>query len=120
VAFVAAGTIALGTVMANIHELLPRLFPDPAALPFLDAFTTVMSFTAQILMAYRKLESWCLWILVDVIGIWLYHDRGVTFISVLYGVFLVLALRGLLEWLREMRQNERPVRTRMAIPATAN
>lgn len=99
-ALVGGGTLVLGIFMSHIHELLPRLVPTPAALPFLDAFTTVMSFAAQILMAHKRLESWLLWIAVDVIGIWLYYDRDVLFISLLYVVFLVMAIRGLFGWLR--------------------
>jgi nicotinamide mononucleotide transporter len=108
-ATIGAGTLALGALMTNIHELFPRFFPTPAALPFLDAFTTVMSFAAQILMAHRRLESWLLWIVVDVIGIWLYYDRDVIFISLLYAVFLVMAVRGLLEWVGASRSAASPM-----------
>jgi nicotinamide mononucleotide transporter len=118
-AAVGMGTASLGVFMANVHEILPQLFPEPAALPYLDAFTTVMSFAAQILMAHRKLESWLLWILVDVIGIWLYYDRGVVFISMLYGVFLVMAVRGLLEWARDAQAPSESGARTIALPATA-
>ncbi len=100
--FVAVGGLAMGALMANIHQLLPRIFDQPAAYPYVDAITTVMSFAAQLLMAHRKVESWVLWIVVDVIGIWLYHARGVDFISLLYVVFLVLALKGFWDWSRQL------------------
>jgi nicotinamide mononucleotide transporter len=32
--------LALGSIMGRIHELLPVLFPAPAAFPYLDALTT--------------------------------------------------------------------------------
>lgn len=99
-AIVAIGTVAMGTLMANLHRLLPSLFDEAASLPYLDALTTVMSFVAQALMAHRKLESWILWIAVDVIGIGLYYHKDVAFISLLYCVFLVLAVRGFVEWRR--------------------
>jgi nicotinamide mononucleotide transporter len=102
VTVVAIGTVAMGAVMANVHRLLPSVFPEAASLPYLDALTTVMSFVAQALMAHRKLESWLLWIAVDVIGIGLYYYKDVAFISLLYGVFLVLAVRGFFEWRRSM------------------
>jgi nicotinamide mononucleotide transporter len=84
--------------MTNIHNLLPSLFSEPASYPFLDAFTTVMSFAAQLLMAHKRLESWVLWIVVDVIGIGLYWEKDVAFIALLYAVFLLLACRGLYDW----------------------
>jgi nicotinamide mononucleotide transporter len=104
---VAGGTLAMGLLMSNVHRLLPGMFEEPAALPHLDAFTTVMSFAAQLLMAHRKLESWLLWIIVDVIGIGLYYNRGVEFISLLYCVFLAMAIKGLLDWLRVWRMQVR-------------
>jgi nicotinamide mononucleotide transporter len=101
------GTAAMGTVMAHLVRILPALFDEPAAYPYVDAFQTILSFIAQILMAHRKLENWVLWILVDVVSIGLYVATGVMFVAGLYVVFLVLAIRGLIEWLAvaEPRQN---------------
>jgi nicotinamide mononucleotide transporter len=92
---------ALGLVTSRLHLIAPRLFPEPASYPWLDALTTVMSLTAMWLMARRHTESWIYWIVVDVIGIWLYYEKGVRFIALLYVVLLVLAVRGLLQWKRK-------------------
>jgi nicotinamide mononucleotide transporter len=81
---------ALGGLMSRVHELLPALFPQPAAFPYLDALTTIMSFSAMWLMAQKRLESWGYWIVVDVIGIGLYYVQGVRFISLLYVILLGL------------------------------
>jgi len=94
----------LGTLMSNIHELLPALFPQPAAFPYLDALTTIMSFSAMWLMAQKRLESWAYWIVVDVIGIGLYYVQEVRFISLLYVILLALAINGLVNWLRSARR----------------
>jgi nicotinamide mononucleotide transporter len=101
------GTIIMGFVMSRIHIYLPSLFPNPAAFPYLDAFTTVMSFAAQVLMAHKKMESWYLWICVDVIGIGLYYIRGVRFVSILYIIFLVLATNGLIVWRKGYRSKSK-------------
>lgn len=95
---IATGTIVMGYVMSRINVWIPSIFSTPASFPYMDAFTTVMSFAATILMAYKKVESWYLWILVDIIGIWLYVSKGVVFISILYVCFLVLATKGLFNW----------------------
>ncbi len=93
-------SISLGALMSRIHLILPGLFPQPAAFPYLDALTTVMSFSAMWLMAQKRLESWIYWIIVDVIGIGLYYVQGVRFIALLYVIFLALAINGLVIWLR--------------------
>jgi nicotinamide mononucleotide transporter len=79
---------------------VPAFFPEPASYPYLDAFTTVMSFVAMWLMARKHIESWIYWIFVDVIGIGLYYAKEVKFISLLYVVLLVMASKGLINWMR--------------------
>lgn len=93
------GTLALGAFMARIHLILPSLFPQPADYSYLDAFTTVMSFVATVLMIRKRMESWYLWILVDVIGIWLYYVKDVHLVALEYVIFLSLAVAGLVKWL---------------------
>lgn len=91
-------TIGTGYLMSRIHIFFPSLFPIAASFPYLDAFTTVMSFTATIYLATRKIENWYLWIIVDIIGVGLYFQKGVVFLSLLYFAFLINAIRGYLEW----------------------
>ena len=100
------GTIIMGYVMGHIDIYLPQLFPEQASFPYLDAFTTIMSFAAAILMAKKKIECWYLWILVDIIGIGLYFAKDVVFVSLLYLIFLIIATNGYLNWRKEMREYE--------------
>lgn len=90
--------LALGYVMRHIHLWLPAFFPEPASYPDIDAASTVLSFTAMLLMARKRVESWLLWVVVDVVGIGLYYVKEVRFIALLYVVLLVLALRGYWNW----------------------
>jgi nicotinamide mononucleotide transporter len=69
-----------------------------AAAPFVDATTAGLSVAAQVLQSLRRIESWALWIAVDVIAIGLFAWRGLFVTSALYGLFLLLATIGLLEW----------------------
>ncbi len=91
-------TYILGLLMSNIHLLLPAYFPVAASFAYLDSFTTILSFVATIFLAQRKFENWHLWIIVDVIGIWLYYQKGVAFLSLLYLAFLINAFYGLSKW----------------------
>lgn len=98
-----AGTALLGWTTQRLDDWWPAVFPEPTTYPWWDAATTTMSFAAQILMAHRKVESWALWIAVDVIGIWLYAAKGVTLVAALYAVFLVLAVKGGASWWKEWK-----------------
>jgi nicotinamide mononucleotide transporter len=98
-----AGTLValLGLVMSDIHRHLPRLFPQPAAYSYADAFITVLSMLATWVMARKKLECWVLWILVDGVSIGLYSLRGIRLVALEYVVFLIICIFGFTQWIRQ-------------------
>lgn len=98
IASIAVLTIFMTYFMSNIHLIFPKLFPIAASYPFMDAFTTAMSFVANIYLAKRKIENWYMWIIVDVIAVFLYFQKGVIFLSILYFFFLINAIKGLYDW----------------------
>lgn len=98
--------LIMGIFMSQVHELLPDLFPEAASYPYLDAVTTIMSFTAMWLMARKRIESWFYWIIVDVIGIGLYYAKDVKFLSLLYVILLVMAINGLFMWIKVPKKSE--------------
>lgn len=63
-----------------------------------DAVTTVLSLVAQWLMAKKVLESWLIWITVDVISVGIYSMKGLYLTAGLYSVFLGLATIGYFTW----------------------
>jgi nicotinamide mononucleotide transporter len=95
-------SIITGFLVSQIHLFLPAIFPKPASFPYLDALTTIMSFSATWLMIQRKIESWIYWIIVDIIGIWLYFVKDVKFVALLYAILLVMAINGLRSWHRSV------------------
>lgn len=74
-------------------------FTDAAA-PFADGAVAIMSVAAQWLLARRRIESWWLWIIVDLIAIPLFASRGLYATSVVYLLLLGLSIAGLVEWRR--------------------
>lgn len=99
-------SVITGYLMSQIHILLPTIFPEAASFPYLDALTTIMSFSAMWLMIQKKTESWIYWIIVDVVGIWLYFVKDVRFISLLYVILLILAINGLRMWNKTVQANK--------------
>ncbi len=75
-----------------------------ASLPFMDSMLTSFSIAAQWMQTRKLLESWLVWLAVDVfyVGMFLYKDLYLT--AGLYTVFLVLAAMGFTEWRRSMRR----------------
>jgi nicotinamide mononucleotide transporter len=73
-----------------------------STVPAWDGLTTAISLAATYGQCRKLLECWWLWILADVIYIPLYIYKGLWLTSALYGVFLLLCIFGLREWMREM------------------
>ncbi len=75
-----------------------------ASLPFMDSMLTSFSIAAQWMQTRKLLESWLVWLAVDVfyVGMFLYKDLYLT--AGLYTVFLVLAAMGFTQWRRSMRR----------------
>ena len=71
--------------------------------PYWDASVAMLSVAGQILMARRYVENWHWWIIVNLISIPLYMTKELYLTAGLYGVFLVLAIAGLVEW-RKVQQ----------------
>ncbi len=96
----AVGSAVLGMGVSRFHLWWPGVFPEPASFPFVDAGTTVASLVAMWLMARKQAESWLYWIVVDAVAIWLYFQKEVRFVALLYVVLLAIALRGFASWRR--------------------
>jgi nicotinamide mononucleotide transporter len=71
-----------------------------AIAPWVDGAIAMLSITAQWLLARRRVESWWLWIAVDLIAVPLFAWRGLYATSAVYVVLLGLSLDGLLQWRR--------------------
>lgn len=85
----AAGSAALGLVMATRTD---------AAVPWLDASLTCFSLVAQYWAARKYIESWWMWIAVDIVYTGLFLSRDLTLTAILYAAFIGLAVQGLRDW----------------------
>lgn len=100
------GLLALVIVAATLI-VAPIIKARGGEFAYVDSALAITSVTAQFLLNRKKVESWILWILVDIIYIPVYIQRGLQSTAVLYLLFLGLAIAGLNQWLiteREERQ----------------
>jgi len=94
--------IALIPVLIGIASYV--LFLLGGKLVILDATTTVLSIVAMILMTMRLKEQWYLWIVVNVISIYMWFDAFMNGNSdgiatlLMWSVFLLNAIYGLYKW----------------------
>lgn len=92
-------------ISLNLGWLMHRY--TNAAMPFADSAIAGASVAAQILLGYRRIENWVLWIAVDVAAVLLYIDRELYPTAGLYGGMLVMSLFGLKEWVEAERRQRR-------------
>jgi nicotinamide mononucleotide transporter len=74
----------------------------------MDSLLTSFSIAGQWMQTRKLLESWLVWLAVDVlyVGMFLYKNLFLT--AGLYAVFLVLAAMGFTHWRRSMRTTPAP------------
>ena len=85
-----------------------RRFTD-STVPVWDGFTTALSLAAIYGQTKKYVESWWLWITVDIIYVPLYVYKHLLLTSALYFVFLLLCVMGLRQWSRALRNQREPV-----------
>lgn len=89
--------LGITAVVWLVVATLMATYTDAAA-PYWDAAVAALSVTAQFLLSRRHLQSWYLWIAVDILAIGLFYTRGLEPTAALYAVFLGLAVAGLVQW----------------------
>jgi nicotinamide mononucleotide transporter len=72
---------------------------------YVDTLTTALFFVGMWLMAKRKIEHWMFWIVADIISVPLYFYKGLTFSSLQYLGFTIIAIFGFLAWKKLLNKN---------------
>ncbi|MDK6355851.1 nicotinamide riboside transporter PnuC, partial [Escherichia coli] len=66
---------------------------------FWDAFNNATAIIAQYMqLVQRKRSSWILWLITNVISLYIFMMQGVPQIAIMYFVFSLNACRGWLNW----------------------
>jgi nicotinamide mononucleotide transporter len=88
------GTVLLGATMSHFTD---------ASFAYADAFTTSASLVAQFLLTRRYIYNWIFWIVVDVVAIFIYFQKGLLPTATLYFVFLIMSIAGYVSWAKQSR-----------------
>ncbi len=83
--------------------LTPVLSDIGAAATLLDSFILVGSVAAQLLMVKEKYEAWPIWVLVNIVATFHYSRQELWFTSLLYLVFVFVAIVGWRKWLAKTK-----------------
>lgn len=66
---------------------------------YLDALTTTLSLVGQLMMARKLIENWGIWILANILYVYLFWQKGAYLYTSLYFIFIILAIYGLFRWI---------------------
>lgn len=89
--------LLLGTLVSVILVFIMQFFFNPA-FAFLDSITTIFSIWATWLLVNRVYDTWYYWLVINTVYIYLYYSQGGMLVSVLYVVYLITAISGLIVW----------------------
>ena len=93
------GILIFGYFLQQLPNLIDGL--APASIPYWDATTSILSVTGMWLTTRKKIENWYYWLAVDIVASIIYMYKGIYFYSFLYGVYILMAVWGYLEWKKD-------------------
>lgn len=88
--------IATLILFGGSYEVLVT-FTD-SEVPVMDSFTTAASFVGVFALAYKYVEQWIVWIVVDLISVILFVHQGLPFRAALYAFYVLVAIQGYRKW----------------------
>jgi len=74
-----------------------------STVPWADSFASASAYTGMWQMARKKVENWVWWIITNFVSIPLYFYKHAVFTSIQYVVFLILAIMGLITWVKKTK-----------------
>lgn len=74
-----------------------------STIPWIDAFTTSLSFTATWMLTRKILEHWLIWIVVNTVSIGLYFYRELYVTIILFVILTIMAIVGYVKWKRDWK-----------------
>ncbi|NCX00225.1 MAG: nicotinamide mononucleotide transporter [Actinobacteria bacterium] len=81
----------------------PLLANIGAAASWPDSLLLVASAVTQLIMVRQFYETWSLWFAINLFGTWHYARQEFFFTALLYSVFALIAIYGLVRWLKIKR-----------------
>jgi len=93
--------IYIGHYALETHTIGMELLQKLSWINYIDSITTSTFLIAMFLMARKSILNWHFWILGNTIAIPMFLEKGYAITAFQYLIFLILAIRGLLEWKKE-------------------
>jgi nicotinamide mononucleotide transporter len=94
------GYVGLGVAVYGLLYTINAVLQKE--MTFMDTATAVLSGVAQFGLDNKKLQNWILWIVVDVISLYLYYTQNLPFVFIQYVFFTANAVWAYYVWKQGM------------------
>jgi nicotinamide mononucleotide transporter len=91
--------LCVSAIAAVAYAFILSRYTDSTLLP-LDISTAVISYAALWMLAKKYIQTWWLWIIVNIESVLLYSIKGLYLSGLLYLTLIGLAIYGALQWRR--------------------
>lgn len=88
---------------AGIHMIFQYF---NTALPTADAFIFIATILAQFLLDNKKIDTWKVWFVINIVAIWLYASAGLPLVAFQYVFFLANVFFGHAMWKKSLERDE--------------
>ena len=75
-------------------------------MPLLDAFTSVFSIIATLMVIKKILENWLYFIAIDIASIYLYYSRDLNQTAILFLLYSIIAIVGYYNWTKSLVKDD--------------
>lgn len=72
----------------------------------LDSFLLIGSILGQFLLDRKKIETWLVWISVNIVSIYIYFESGLYLLAIQFMFFLLNAVFGYVQWNKTLKQQD--------------
>lgn len=89
-------------LFCSILGILLLSYINPSENTLLDSTITVFSIVGSILLSKKILDTWYLWIIVNILAIYLFFKVGLVLVSISYILALINSLIAIYKWKKEV------------------
>ncbi|MBY5991265.1 nicotinamide riboside transporter PnuC [Ferrimonas balearica] len=96
-----AGTTAVALGLGYLMDTRTH-----ADLAYLDALTTCFAVVTTVMVARKVVENWLYWVVIDLVSIYLYLEKGLYLTSGLFLFYVGMAALAYLQWRDQHRKEQ--------------
>jgi nicotinamide mononucleotide transporter len=100
--FVPVVLAVVGALFLIINYLLVHFTDSNVAVG--DSLITALSIAGMWMLAHKYLEQWLVWIIANLISVFVYMNNGLVFTGILYLVYTIVSIFGYFNWKKNVQQ----------------